>query len=211
MASVFHQGHGGKGSTALRSGASSLQVFCWPIHYLRSNGSYFRSCGVDKWHHSKCPVQGAETQLIYGGVPLINAPISPHVTPIHHLSEVYVRNPYWVLNEREYIAIQSHWVSLMPHTHTHIYEVQCVSYIHTHSLLLPSHCQNTSSCLRLHFSNNVKMSAFKGSPSNCVCLHHTVFLLHGLDSDMKRFMGFIFMNYNILHFMDSWVLLIKEA
>lgn len=67
MATASHQGHGGNGiAPAARS--------CWPIHYLRSNGSYFSSLGRDKWPHSKSPVQGAETQLMYGWVPLINAP-----------------------------------------------------------------------------------------------------------------------------------------
>lgn len=100
-------------------------------------------------------------------------PISLRVTPIHHLAEVCVGNPYWIFNEREYNAIQSQWVCQCPrlHTHTHTHPLR---YVHTS---LHTHTHREETCvwlvvlfeIALHFPNRVRASVLKGSCCNCVC------------------------------------------
>ncbi|KAK1888036.1 Pecanex-like protein 1, partial [Dissostichus eleginoides] len=53
----------------------SLQGHMFLLTYSlpASNGSYFSSCGGDKWPRSKRSVRAAETRLIYDGVSLMNA------------------------------------------------------------------------------------------------------------------------------------------
>lgn len=77
-------------------------------------------------------------------------PISLRVTPIHHLAEVCVGNPYWIFNEREYNAIQSQWVCQCPRLHTHTHtpiKVQTHIPTHTHTQKKPA-CGSLC-CLRL--------------------------------------------------------------
>ena len=77
-------------------------------------------------------------------------PISLRVTPIHHLAEVFVGNPYWIFNEREYNAIQSQWVCQCPHTlHTHTYTGVTHMRTHTHTLVVLFE-------IALRFTNSLK-------------------------------------------------------
>lgn len=114
-------------------------------------------------------------------------PISLRVTPIHHLAEVCVGNPYWIFNEREYNAIQSQWVCQCPltlHTHTHI-PIKVHTHMHTRAHTHTVHTLAVLFEIALHFPNSVRVSALKGSHCNCVCLWQisTLVLLYDLDRD----------------------------
>lgn len=105
-----------------RVALSGVRLGCWVLADLFttcSNGSYFSSCGGDKWPCSKSPVCDAETRLIYDGGALINASHQFERDADSSPRWSLCWNLYWIFNEREYNAIQSQWFRRCPCTYTH--------------------------------------------------------------------------------------------
>lgn len=130
-------------------------------------------------------------------------PISLRVTPIHHLAEVCVGNPYWIFNEREYNAIQSQWVCQCPRTlHTRTQPLRHIhTHLHTHKNKL-SHTPAVIFEIALHLPNSVRVSALKGSCCNCVCLQQiSHFCCSMIRTQQDLWASSI--QISILHFIDS--------